>query len=214
MEDLWAFNEEIVADAVFQAITPIVSAVGHEIDWVISDFVADARAATPSVAMQMCLPDANELYQSLDSLSSSLTQALSQKIFVKKQELTHLLSSYSQHSMERKLSQKTEEVKRLKEIFVQSLGFKIQSASREIEHVRLRFPHAVDSIVALAQSRVTNLQKTLELNNPKLKSRVGFAQLSQKGRVVDVSSLNMGDDFEAQNGEFSIVAKVTDKIKT
>ena len=51
IEDLWAFNEEIVADAIFKAKTPIVSAVGHEIDWVISDFVADLRAPTPSAAV-------------------------------------------------------------------------------------------------------------------------------------------------------------------
>lgn len=55
IEDLWAFNEEIVADAIFEAKTFIVSAVGHEIDYLISDFVADLRAPTPSAAMQMCL---------------------------------------------------------------------------------------------------------------------------------------------------------------
>ena len=55
IEDLWAFNEEIVADAIFNAKTPIVSAVGHEIDTLISDFVADLRAPTPSAAMEMIL---------------------------------------------------------------------------------------------------------------------------------------------------------------
>ena len=58
VEDLWAFNEEVVADALFAMNTPVVSAVGHEIDWVISDYVADLRAPTPSAAMQMILPDA------------------------------------------------------------------------------------------------------------------------------------------------------------
>lgn len=79
IEDLWAFNEEIVADAIFRASTPIVSAVGHEIDWVISDFVSDLRAPTPSAAMEMTLPDSNELYQTLDSIASQQTQLISQK---------------------------------------------------------------------------------------------------------------------------------------
>ena len=110
IEDLWAFNEEVVANAIFHARTPIVSAVGHEIDWVISDFVADLRAPTPSAAMQMILPDTNELYQYLDSISSQFTQTLTQKIFVKKQELEHLYSSYSQHSIEKKLLIKNQEI--------------------------------------------------------------------------------------------------------
>ncbi len=95
IEDLWAFNEEIVADAIFRAKTPIVSAVGHEIDWVISDFVSDLRAPTPSAAMEMILPDTNELYMFLDSLQTQLLQTVSQKIFNKRQELNHLVSSYS-----------------------------------------------------------------------------------------------------------------------
>mgnify|MGYP002713174530 FL=1 len=80
MEDLWAFNEEIVADAIFASVVPVVSAVGHEIDTVISDFVADLRAPTPSAAMQMILPDEKELYQYLDSISNQFTQVIAQKI--------------------------------------------------------------------------------------------------------------------------------------
>jgi len=65
-EDLWAFNEEVVADAIFAMQTPIVSAVGHEVDTLISDFVADLRAPTPSAAMEMILPDISEIRYMLD----------------------------------------------------------------------------------------------------------------------------------------------------
>jgi len=67
-EDLWCFNEEIVADAIFNAKTPIVSAIGHEIDFMISDFVADLRAPTPSAAMEMILPDKNEILFKISDL--------------------------------------------------------------------------------------------------------------------------------------------------
>ncbi len=213
IEDLWAFNEEIVADAIFRANTPIISAVGHEIDWLISDFVADVRAATPSNAMEIALPDTNELYQYLDSIETQLTQNISQKLFNKEQELKHLLNSYSQHSIEKKLTQKMQEVEQLKNVFTQSIEFKFQTFSKDLEHIKVRFPHAIDSIFNIAHNQVINLQKMLESNNPKLKSKVGFAQVSQKHKVIDISSLELDDVFEAQNSEYSISAKVINKTK-
>ncbi len=213
IEDLWAFNEEIVADAIFRAKTPIVSAVGHEIDWLISDFVADVRAATPSAAMQICLPDTNELYQYLDTTETQLTQTISQKIFNKNQELMHLLNSYSQHSIEKKISQKLEEVAQFRESYEQSINFKLQNFSKEIEHTEMRFPHLIDSIFNIAQNQLITITKMLESNNPKLKSKVGFAQVSQNRKVIDISSLHVEDVFEAQNSEYVISAKVINKTK-
>lgn len=74
VEDLWAFNEEIVADTIFESSTPIISAVGHENDFVISDFVADLRASTPSNAIEISTPDINELRVYVDSISNDFTQ--------------------------------------------------------------------------------------------------------------------------------------------
>ena len=71
-EDLWAFNTELVADAIFEAKTPVVSAVGHEIDIMISDFVADVRAPTPSAAMEMILPDKQDVLQVLSNQMEDL----------------------------------------------------------------------------------------------------------------------------------------------
>lgn len=71
-EDLWAFNEEVVARAIFEAKTPIVSAIGHESDFLISDFVADKRAPTPSAAMEIILPDKDEWRIKLDELRNTL----------------------------------------------------------------------------------------------------------------------------------------------
>jgi len=211
IEDLWAFNEEMVADAIYKAKTPVISAVGHEIDWVISDFVADVRAATPSAAMQICLPDTNELYQYLDSISSQLTQIMSQKVYNKRQELDHLFKSYSQHSVERQLKQKNEEVKKLKEQFYQNILFKIQNLKRDAQSVESRFPHIIDSIINHNQGQLNNLRKMLESNNPKLKTKRGFAQISKDKKVIDISELNVDDLFELQSDEIYIDAKVIKK---
>ncbi len=211
IEDLWAFNEEIVADAVFKAKTPIISAVGHEIDWVISDFVADLRAPTPSAAMQMCLPDTNELYQYLDTLASQLTQIITQKIATNTQELVHLQNSFMQHSIEKKITQKKQEVQQLKERFEQSIDFKMQNLLREPKHLRMQCTHAIDSKLHVAQNQLLNLKKMLESNNPKFKNKSGFAQISKDNKVIALSSLEVGDTFEAQDDTLSVYAKVLKK---
>ncbi len=189
IEDLWAFNEESVANAIFHAKTPIISAVGHEIDWVISDFVADVRAATPSAAMEIALPDTNELYQYIDSLSLQMSQVFEQKIYTRSQEILHLKNSFIQHSVKKKVLQREEEIKQLKASFTQAVEYRLN----------------------LAQNQLINLQKIVESNNPKLKNKKGFAQLSQNAQVVDIHSLNVGDEFEVQSTTVRLKAKVLTK---
>ncbi|MCK9454456.1 MAG: exodeoxyribonuclease VII large subunit [Sulfurimonas sp.] len=211
IEDLWAFNEEIVADAIFRAKTPIVSAVGHEIDWVISDFVSDLRAPTPSAAMQMILPDENELYQYIDSISAQYTQKIVQKIYNSKQELTHLINLYLGHSIEKKIAQKIEDIKQLKGAYTQTISFKMQSFYKEVESIRVRFPHVIDSKINIAQNQVLTLQKMLESNNPKLKSKKGFVQISKDAKVIDITSLKVDEVFDLMNDRVIVSAKVLQK---
>ena len=80
IEDLWAFNDERVAFAIYESQIPVISAVGHEPDVTISDYVADLRAATPSNAAELAVADQEALYQTLDSMSSAMTTALSRQI--------------------------------------------------------------------------------------------------------------------------------------
>ena len=75
IEDLWAFNEEIVARAIFNSHIPVISAVGHETDFTIADFVADLRAPTPSAAAEIAVPSMPEIYAYISGLSSRLIQA-------------------------------------------------------------------------------------------------------------------------------------------
>lgn len=80
IEDLWAFNDERVAYAIFESTIPVISAVGHEPDVTISDFVADLRAATPSNAAELAVPDQEALRQTLDSFSGAMVNALNRQI--------------------------------------------------------------------------------------------------------------------------------------
>ena len=91
IEDLWAFNDERVARAIYESKIPVISAVGHEPDVTISDFVADLRAATPSNAAELAVPDQDALRQTLDSMSAAMVTAVQRQVKSARQHL-HVLS--------------------------------------------------------------------------------------------------------------------------
>lgn len=95
IEDLWAFNEEIVANAIFNSRIPVVSAVGHETDFTIADFVADLRAPTPSAAAELVCPSAAELLDYLKGMASRLKSLLKTNLEMKKAKLERLANSYA-----------------------------------------------------------------------------------------------------------------------
>ena len=103
-EELWAFNEEIVARAIYASEIPIVSAVGHEIDFSISDFVADARAATPSAAAAMVAPNTFEMAEDADRLKDALTAALLRYIALSEQKLNSMNFDFFSLAFKNRLS--------------------------------------------------------------------------------------------------------------
>ena len=93
IEDLWAFNDEQVAYAIYHSEIPVISAVGHEPDVTISDYVADLRAATPSNASELAVPDQDALRQSLDAMSAAMASALNRQMKAARQHLNVLSQS-------------------------------------------------------------------------------------------------------------------------
>jgi exodeoxyribonuclease VII large subunit len=113
LEDLWAFNEEIVARAIFSSSIPIISAVGHEIDYSISDFVADLRAPTPSAAAELVVKDRNELVELLRNFCYTMNNSMINSIKSYKGTVSNLTQSYSfnkPHDMLRQRSQQVDEL--------------------------------------------------------------------------------------------------------
>src|SRR3990172_9779705 len=95
LEDLWAFNEEVVARAIYQSSIPVISAVGHEIDFSISDFVADLRAPTPSAAAEIAVRDRSEILDILGNYCYSMKQNMTERVKTFRDRIGSLLASYS-----------------------------------------------------------------------------------------------------------------------
>jgi exodeoxyribonuclease VII large subunit len=211
IEDLWAFNEEVVADAVYQAKTPIISAVGHEIDTVISDLVADVRAATPSNAMEILLPDKNELLIYIDNLHTQLTQTIYQKIQKEEQLLSHLYKSFEQHSIEKKIELQLQSIENLKETFNQRINFQIEKKQNDLKNIYEELPLAINAVLSQKEQSIKNLLDSFKTNNPQKRSKKGFAQIVKDNNIVALEDLKENDEFEAQTSDIILKAKVLEK---
>ena len=110
MEDLWAFNDERVAYAIYESRIPVISAVGHEPDVTISDYVADLRAATPSNAAELAVPDRDALEQNLDAMTAAMATALNRQLKAARQHLSVLSESPALRSPENFVEQKKKDV--------------------------------------------------------------------------------------------------------
>ena len=138
-EDLWAFNERDVADAIFRAKTPIISAVGHEIDYLISDFVADKRAATPSNAIEIALPDSNEILMAIDDMINIFNYKLENIFSKKEKQLNYLFEILKANSIDKKLSLKKEKIEVLKNHFDNEIKSLFDKKSNVIEILKREF---------------------------------------------------------------------------
>ncbi len=208
MEDLWAFNEELVANAIYHCQTPVISAVGHEIDWVISDYVADLRAPTPSAAMEMILPDRNEILMNMDAIMQQLTRTQAQRLQRAQEKVSHLKTSFAQNSIENRLKMKLDEVKQLTSMFNQKMQHLLESAQRDISPLLQMIQRQVRSILQGKAAELKHLQSALLSQDPKLKSKKGYAQISKNGKLIALESLSVGDLFEAMSDKVKVKSEV------
>lgn len=115
IEDLWAFNEEIVARAIFECNTPVISAVGHETDWTIADFVSDRRAPTPSAAAELAVFDYRQMIDQLSNIKKRMDSNLSGKIEFYRERLSHIKTRVSYSSPANRLNENRKRLADLEE---------------------------------------------------------------------------------------------------
>lgn len=213
VEDLWAFNEEVVADAIFMMQTPVISAVGHEIDWVISDYVADLRAPTPSAAMQMLLPDSAEMLQSIDEIRYGAYGMITQRLERKHEQLLSMQEAFKRHGVEHRLEVQRELIKELRERLNRQIAQRLEQSRREIIPLMERLTQSIESILRQKQFAITQLMEVFSANHPKNKNKSGFAQITRAGKVIDLDKLVVGDDYEAMNDKTVVTSKVVKIMK-
>ena len=138
IEDLWSFNEEITARAIYNSKIPVISAVGHETDFTIADFVADRRASTPSNAAEMVIPVKSELVRQAESLNARLHTAVYKIISNKKSSISRLIQNIERVSPQRIIENKKIRINDLVENMHESIAGKINLLNINISHLRKR----------------------------------------------------------------------------
>ena len=191
IEDLWPFNEECVADAIYGATVPIISAVGHESDFVISDFVADKRASTPSNAIEICTPNINDLRQYCDDLQNDFNYQITNILYQKKQLLKHLFDSFAQHSFSKKFE------------FIQL----------NINQLKQHFNNTFMQIIKIKQDELTTLKNIFKLNIQTKKDKKGFVQIIKNNKPIDLKLVKINDILILQNLSFTATCQILSKQK-
>ncbi len=208
IEDLWGFNEEVVADAIYLAKTPIVSAVGHEIDYVISDFVADLRAPTPSAAMEMILLDKTEILLRLDEMSEVASSYIKRIIDIKKEKTEVLKKIFISYSFESKISTYEKEVELMQKRYGQLFLNLLQIKSHQKSGINQDLDFMVKKLLHTKKSLLNSLLVLLEGNNPSKGVKKSFVQIIKNGKKSSLKALHVDDIFELHSTDEVKKAKI------
>jgi len=207
-EDLWAFNEERVADAIYAMKTPTVSAVGHEVDVMISDFVADLRAPTPSAAIEMILPDSNEILYALDGMAERFTTLLHQQIKEKEVALQYLESRLLQIAPTRKLDFLQQQFKDVGVQLNQVMGYKVEQYALQLPKLQTQLEQNLSFVLREKEQVFEFIKEKFMLHNPKLKSKKGWAEVTQDGQKIELESLKVQERFSISDAKTKVEAVV------
>ena len=190
IEDLWEFNEEIVARAIFHSAVPIVSAVGHEIDFTICDFVADLRAPTPSAAAELIVPDVIDLQRQVDRCARSLSHQLLNRVRDAQQRCDH-----ARETLQRCLTHRIEGYKR-------SLNhaFRVLQARSPMRELMMRRNHFADlhrrlvacpaHLIENAKHRFSRIEGILRVLGPDATLRRGYSiTTNDRGQIIRTTAV-------------------------
>lgn len=185
-EDLWCFNDEALARAIYAAKTPVISAVGHEIDFSISDFVADHRSLTPTAAMIDLLPDICAIFQSLDGVSDALDRLIKDKISSAQNVLSLAALQLKSKSVEPKIS----------------------GSLARLLNFELKFKSFVDSKLSAAEHTISAKDELLAQKAKFFEITKDLVQIQKGGKTVALGELAAGDEFVLCSQQLSKNAKI------
>jgi exodeoxyribonuclease VII large subunit len=189
IEDLWSFNSEKLARRIFDAKTPVISAVGHENDFTICDFVADMRAPTPSAAAELAVPDIRELYMRLDAYSGRASSSLERKLERLEERFSTLRIKLTEGRLEAYFSTIAERLLRARELTEILIN-------RKLEREENRF--------------ITISEKLSALNPLSILGRGYSLTTKQNGELATVSNLQVGETVSIKINDGTIKAEIVE----
>lgn len=208
LEDLWNFNEEALARAIYNCKTPIISGVGHEIDYTICDFVADYRCATPTAAGIKATPDLVELKQNVNNINYTLNTLMKQKITLNKQMLNKLNSFYLFKNPNKLFEDKKVKIdylsERLKDIFTYNLNLQSNKAKNLIQ----TFNHQANLFTLEQKNHLNLINQTME---QLMKQKIKY---EKEKLYYTLSKLNTLSPLKVLERGFAIVLKEDNVVLT
>ena len=210
-EDLWAFNEEAVADAIYAMRTPVVSAVGHEVDTLISDYVADLRAPTPSAAMEMILPDRDEIFYLLDEMNERLHERMKSVWRKKKDAAQHLEQLLHGYAPMRQLQAYKAMFDRLFGLLDDTLQKTIRDKRLSPSQYAVRLDTEITRIVALKTEQAAFAARRLEQLHPSKRYKKGWARLYKEEKPISLARVEKGDTFVLEDASAIVEARCLSK---
>ena len=212
IEDLWPFNEEIVARAIFECTIPVISAVGHEIDFTIADYVADMRAPTPTGAAEMAVPNVSDLINNINNYKVRLNEAINKKINYQKLYLDSIKNSYAIKNPLIMYENKKQKLDILIDNLNKTLLKKYDNAKHKFEILKnnyiLNNPNLLykDKI-----NKLDNLIEKLELINPLGVLKRGYSLAYQDNKVIkSVSDVNKNSDLLIKLHDGNVLSKIVE----
>lgn len=210
IEDLWAFNEEAVARAIFNCRTPIVSAVGHETDTTIADYVADLRAPTPSAAAELCVFDYAEFHTALTTYRRRLMQGAERKIIKARGDLRFYEVRLTALSPANQLSDRRRQLMDLRGRMETILMGRIEENRKHADTVSRRMDLLAERTLRNRQKKYSMLVERMKGLNPldRLKSGYSFVSDEDGRAVTGISGINVGQTLTIHVTDGTIRADV------
>ena len=210
IEDLWAFNEEIVAEAIYDCITPIISAVGHEIDWTIADFVADLRAPTPTGAAEMAVPTVLDIKTLIDNYKIRLNKNIKNMVNTKFIKLRSLRQSFILKNPMSMYEVKEQKLDTLIDILNKDIKNIINDKNNLLNKIKLSVVlQNPENLIKDKKVKFDLLVNTLKLVNPLGILDKGYSLVEVNDKIIKSSKdVKVSDILSIRLHEGSIKAEV------
>ena len=210
IEDLWAFNEEIVADAIYNCNTPIISAVGHEIDWTIADFVADLRAPTPTGAAEMAVPTVSDVTTLINNYKIRLNKNIKNMVNTKFIKLRSLRQSFILKNPMAMYEIKEQKLDNLIELLNKNMLNNIQNKEMRLNKVKLSYViKNPNMLIENKKNKYEMLLNTLKLVNPLGILEKGYSLVKVDDKIVkSTKDIKINDTLDIKLHEGNIKAQV------